>query len=159
MPIMLKTKTSELRRMINAEYLPAFYFLPQEILQARKDLWNLPRNPNEILRDWNLIALVESDMFLELIIDGYAYLVWRHMGVRGKMEQYSGHDPFWRFAHSAGVWIEELVNQKAIPPTLKELTNIPPHLAYNCSHSNIWRLFYGPNQAVSLPPCLICLFP
>ena len=78
-----------------------------------------------------MIALVEHDMFIELIIDGYAYLVWRHMGVRGKMEQYSGYDPFWRFAHSPNVWIEELKADKAIPPTLRELLNIPIGMSYS----------------------------
>jgi len=127
---MLKTKTGELRRMKNADYLPAFYFLPAELVAKREDLFNLPRNPNEILRDWRLIDVVESDLFIEMIIDGFAFLAWRYMGVRGKMEQYSGHDPFWRFAHKSDVWVEELIEQGAIP-LLSELLKIPPDMGYN----------------------------
>ena len=125
MPIMVKTKTGELRQMKNAELLPAFYLLPAEILQAREIYLDFPRNPNVAINSWKWIDLIEHDMFVELIVDGFAFLVWRHMKIRGTMEQYSGHDPFWRFAHKVDVWIEELANVQAIAPTLKDLFNIP----------------------------------
>ena len=52
----------------NIEYLPAFFFIPKELLdRCPSDLRNLSRVPWEYFTNRKLIQLVESDLFLELI--------------------------------------------------------------------------------------------
>ena len=48
-------------------------------------------------------------------MDTYAYLAWPHMGVHGRMEDYSGYDPFWIVAHAAPLWIEALEEHHILP--------------------------------------------
>ena len=72
MPVHLKRKNGEVTPYKNSEYIPAFYFIPKEAMtKLPKELRELPRNPWFILRDWDAIKIVESDLFLELMMDGY----------------------------------------------------------------------------------------
>ena len=77
--------------------------------------------PYQVFRDWNAIATVESDLFRQLMMDGYAHLVWPYMmGAETPREAYSGYDPAWILAHSAGFWVQELTD-KGIIPTVETL--------------------------------------
>lgn len=121
MPILLKRGNGKIAPFRNAEFIPAYYFIPKSMLaQCGAELRNIPRNPRKLLCDWNAIATVESDLFQLLIIDAYAFMVWPFMGPGAKREIYSGYEPSWILAHSPAYWIQEMTDEKIIP-TSKEL--------------------------------------
>ena len=65
-------------------------------------------------------VLLFVPLFIELMMDGYAFLVWPYLGIRGYMESYSGYDPVYIIAHSAHFWVQELTD-KGILPTIENL--------------------------------------
>ena len=116
MPIKLRRKNGEITPFRNADLIPAYYFIPKGILDGcGVELNSLPRNPREILRSTAAIKLVESDLFLMLIIDAYAYMVWPYMMPGVKRQIYSEQEPSWIFAHSPGFWIQEMTDMGIIP--------------------------------------------
>ena len=116
MPIRVKRKNGEITPFRNAEYIPAYYFIPKSVLDGcGKEMNSLPRNPKEILRSWDAIALVESDLFQMIIIDTYAYMVWPYMMPGVKREIYSGYEPAWILAHSPSFWVQEMTDVGIIP--------------------------------------------
>ena len=127
MPVHLKRKNGEVTPYKNSEYIPAFYFFPKEAMtKLPKELQELPRNPWFIFRDWDAIKIVESDLFLELMMDGYACLTWPYLGIGGDMEAYSGYDPAYAIAHSCGIWVETMTNLGIIPTTNELLKKATP---------------------------------
>ena len=127
MPVHLKRKNGEVTPYKNSEYIPAFYFIPKEAMtKLPKELRELPRNPWFIFRDWDAIKIVESDLFLELMMDGYACLTWPYLGIGGDMEAYSGYDPAYAIAHSCGIWVETMTNLGIIPTTNELLKKATP---------------------------------
>lgn len=105
----------------NAEYIPAYYFFPKEALvTVCRELQELPRNPVLIFRDRKAIEVVESDLFLELMMDGFAQLAWPHMGIEAEMEIFSGYDPAYRSAHNCNMWIQTMI-ALGIIPTVEDL--------------------------------------
>ena len=121
MPILLKRKNGEITPFRNADFIPAFYFIPKSILdRCGSELNSIPRNPRKLLRSWDAIAMVESDLFLLAIIDAYAFMIWPFMGLGAKREIYSGYEPSWIFAHAAPYWIQEMQEEKILPAA-KEL--------------------------------------
>lgn len=94
MPIVLRRKDGSLTPFRNIEYLPFYYFIPQSFLACcGEELNSLPRNPQQLVMNRAACEIVESDLFLLLIIDAAAYMVWPHMGFSEYMEIYSGYDP------------------------------------------------------------------
>ena len=89
MPIRLKRPDGSVTPYKNAEYIPAYLFLPAAILDRCPQELHLPRTVASYFHDWNVISTVESDLFIELIMDGFAHLVWPYLGVSGYMENYS----------------------------------------------------------------------
>lgn len=84
------------------------------------ELNSIPRNPRKIFSNREACEFIESDLFLLLIIDATAYMVWPYMGYSEYMEIYSGYDPAWIFAHSPSYWVQELINE-GIVPTINNL--------------------------------------
>ncbi len=124
MPILLKRKNGEITPFRNADFIPAFYFIPKSILdRCGSELNSIPRNPRKLLQSWDAIAMVESDLFLLAIIDAYAYMVWPFMGLGAKREIYSGYEPSWIFAHAATYWIQEMQEEKILPAAKELLKN------------------------------------
>lgn len=124
MPIMLKRRSGKITPFQNAEFIPAYYFIPKSILTpCGAELNSIPRNPRKLLHDWNAIATVESDLFNLLIIDAYAFMVWPFMGLGAKREIYSGYEPSWIFAHSPAYWIQEMLDEQIIPNASELLKN------------------------------------
>ena len=120
MPINLKRLDGTMTRYQNAEFIPAFLFLPETVLNRCPQEVHLPRTVFSFFHDRDVIKVVESDLFIELMMDGYAFLVWPYLGVRGYMESYSGYDPVYIIAHSAHFWVQELTD-KGILPTIENL--------------------------------------
>ena len=117
MPILMKRKNGEITPYRNSEYITAYLLLPEVILERCPSDLHLPRKASSYFLDWDVIEAVESDLFLLLIIDAYAYLVWPYLGIKGFMEAYSGYDPVYGVAHSPGIWVQELLDLKYICST------------------------------------------
>lgn len=104
MPILLKRRNGEITPFRNANFIPAFYFIPKSILdKCGSEPNSIPRNPRKVLQNRNAIAMVESDLFLLAIIDVYAFMVWPFMRLGAKREIYSGYEPSWIYAHATGL--------------------------------------------------------
>ena len=115
MPIRLKRPDGSVTPYKNAEYIPAYLFLPAALLDRCPQELQLPRTVASYFHDWNVISTVESDLFIELIMDGFAHLVWPYLGVSGYMENYSGYDPVYIIAHSPAFWVQTLQDEGIIP--------------------------------------------
>ena len=102
--ILIPQEDGSYRVVRNSEWIPAFYALPAEIMvNAEENLQMLPRCTSELLLNPESLALVESDKFLETVIDGYAYLIWNAMQMSGWMEYYSRNAPQWVMAHETPI--------------------------------------------------------
>ena len=99
----------------NSEFIPAYLFLPEAVLERCPQELQLPRTVSSYFHDRNVISVVESDLFVELMMDGYAYLVWPYLGVKGYMENYSGYDPVYILAHSTAFWIQTMTDEGVLP--------------------------------------------
>lgn len=100
----------------NSEFIPAFLMIPNCLLEkTNKEMMTLKRVPRALFRDPETIRRVESDNFLQVVIDCYAYAAWPHLGLGKKMEVYSGYDPGWIVAHAAPLWINALEDLELLP--------------------------------------------
>lgn len=116
MAIKIECNKGEFSEYRNSEYLPAFFFIPKEILaKCGNELNSISRNAQQLMRDPEAIAMIESDLFLLLIIDAYAFMVWPFMGLGAKREIYSGYEPSWILAHNPGYWIKTLTDLGILP--------------------------------------------
>ena len=115
MPILMKRLDGTQTPYKNSEYIPAYLFLPAAILDRCPQELQLPRTVASYFHDWNVISTVESNLFIELIMDGFAHLVWPYLGVSGYMENYSGYDPVYIIAHSPAFWVQTLQDEGIIP--------------------------------------------
>lgn len=76
--------------------------------------------PTNVFSNRAACEFIKSDLFMLLIYDATAYLVWKYMGYDEHMEIYSGCDPAWKFAHSPNFWIQGLTDEGIIS-TVEEL--------------------------------------
>ena len=91
-------------------WLPMFYLLPKEYVQKRSVYLSLPRCPYAIWNTHQYDELVNSDAFLEMIWDSYAWAIWNCFLVPDKngkrkwmptnINYYSGTFPLWRLAYT-----------------------------------------------------------
>ena len=91
-------------------WLPMFYLLPKEYVQKRSVYLSLPRCPYAIWNTHQYDELVNSDAFLEMIWDSYAWAIWNCFLVPDKtgkrkwmptnINYYSGNIPLWRLAYT-----------------------------------------------------------
>ena len=116
--IMIRQVDGTLRPYQNAEFIPAFLMIPEVLLnRTNQEMITLKRTPRALFTDSETMRRVESDNFLQVVIDAYAFLAWPYMGIHGKMEDYSGYDPFWVIAHAVPLWICELEELNLLPQT------------------------------------------
>jgi len=92
----------------NLLYLPLFYLLPESMMAKCPTLRALPRKVREIMYDESMRAIVESDQFLNEIMDAVAALVFPHFGFRGWKEHYSGDSPMWKLSYALPIWAKAL---------------------------------------------------
>lgn len=115
MPIKAKRKDGTTSTIKNSVYLPAYYLIPKELLENNcKEILKIPRIPIKALSTYESIELIESDFFLEVIIDMYAYMVWNCLYPQVYLEIYSGYDPIWKLVHQAPIWIKLLIDERII---------------------------------------------
>jgi len=124
----IKRKDGSYSEYINAELIPAFLMIPKELLiRCGKELFMLPRTRAWLFADPGTIRKVESNLFRECVIDAYAYMAWPHMGLKGRLEDYSGYNPCWRVAHAAPLWIDELTDCGVLPSLEQWLQETEPY--------------------------------
>lgn len=93
----------------NLRWMVMFYALPREFVEKQPVLLNMPRKIRDVIKSDEWMELVNSDVFLELIWDSYAWIAWQffevpharggRMPVPGSVNQYSGNFPLWRYAY------------------------------------------------------------
>jgi len=117
----------------NSEYIPLFYIFPKKMLKAAGKIFlELPRKPIYLFGDRKWINFVESDVFLEFIIDATAFIVRQFMGTDTAKEIYSGFEPSWILAHAPQYWLEGLTEEKILLPVneLAQLCKKEPSVEY-----------------------------
>ena len=95
-------------RETHLRYLPAFYFLPAEMIAVSKDCFYIPRCPAELTDDPHWIELINSDVFLQLVMEGVAYLAWPHIGIYDPKEVFSMDDPLYRWIYGTPQFLYHL---------------------------------------------------
>lgn len=133
----------------NRSWLTLFYQLPREILDKRKEYYQIPRCPYDVLRADDHKDLIDDDRFLELIWDSYAWAIWNNFqvpkedgtyrSIPGLDRFYSGDFPLWRMAY----YCVALMRQKfqSIGLGFQELYNIPPGIEVPfLSYRQWWNL-------------------
>ena len=108
--IMIKREDGSVTPFRNAAWIPAFYFIPEDILRkCGAEAYSIPRTIGELLKDKAAVATVESKLFNLVLSDAYAYMVWPFLRPDvSYMEIYSGDEPSWRLAHRPGIWVRAL---------------------------------------------------
>jgi hypothetical protein len=99
------------------------YFIPRELIAKCPTLRKLPRKIREIMQSEPLKAVVESDQFLNEIMDVSAAMAFRHFGFSGWKEHYSGFSPVWKLSYSLPLWAKLLESETGWG--LQALYNIP----------------------------------
>ena len=90
-------------------WLRMFYALPRELVEKRPAYLEMPRNIRRVLGSEKYRAMLQSDSFLELVWDCYAWAVWQffqiphkdgtHHDIPGDWQNYSGDFPLWRMSY------------------------------------------------------------
>ncbi len=90
-------------------WLRMFYALPRELVEKRPAYLEMPRNIRRVLSSEKYRAMLQSDSFLELVWDCYAWAVWQffqiphkdgtHHDIPGDWQNYSGDFPLWRMSY------------------------------------------------------------
>ena len=92
----------------NLRFLPMVYFLPEDKIAKCPTLWQLPRRVREVMYSEAMMAIVNSDQFLNEIMDAAAALAFPHFGFRGWKEHYTGYSPVWQLSYAVHGWIQGL---------------------------------------------------
>lgn len=85
------------------EYLYYFYFLPWEVVGGTH-LRDMPRNPLKVIFDDKWRRIYTSDYFKEVIERGWGLLLWPHLGIPGRMDDYAAGSFFYSMATSYLNW-------------------------------------------------------
>ena len=88
----------------NLRYLPLVYLIPAELMSRCPTLMKIPRNPCQVLQSNEWLDLIDSDQFLDEIMDAVSSLVFPFFGFRGWKEHYTGDFPVWRLSYSMPLW-------------------------------------------------------
>lgn len=89
-------------------YLPAYYFLPAGMIAKSKECADIPRNPLEALESEHWRGIIHSKAFLQLVMEGIAFLAWPHIGIYAPKESFSMDDPLYRWIYATPLHIKPL---------------------------------------------------
>jgi hypothetical protein len=109
-----------------ALWLPMLFFLPTEYINPCPTLRKIPRNLLEIAHNPEMIAIVNSEQFINEVADAIAALVFPHFGFRGWKEDYSGYSPLWKLSYALPLWAKKI--EKITGWGLSALLNEPEEL-------------------------------
>ncbi|MCL2053222.1 MAG: hypothetical protein FWG90_02110 [Oscillospiraceae bacterium] len=86
----------------------------------------MPRNLRKILESEILAEQVNSDLFLNEIMDAGAALAFPHFGFGGWKEYYTGYCPVWQLSYAIPLWLDLLDKEIDLNlQTLLDLGTIP----------------------------------
>ena len=107
--VVLADGIMEIPQESNLSWITLFYALPKELVEKRPAYLELPRNIHQLLHSEEQRKLIESEAFLELVWDCYAWSAWQFFQVPGKggvkhdipgnWSNYSGDFPLWRLSY------------------------------------------------------------
>lgn len=107
--VVLADGIMEIPQDSNLSWITLFYALPKELVEKRPAYLELPRNIHQLLHSEEYRKLIESETFLELVWDCYAWAAWQFFQVPGKggvkhdipgnWSNYSGDFPLWRLSY------------------------------------------------------------
>jgi len=92
----------------NFSWLTLFYALPKELVEKRPAYLNLPRNIHQIFESSEYTQMIQTDAFLELVWDCFAWSAWQffqvpmkdgYKEIPGDWSHYSGNFPLWRLSY------------------------------------------------------------
>lgn len=127
----------------NKSWLTLFYSLPEELVSKRSAYMKLPRCPFDVIRSDDYSELLNTDVFLELVWDCYAWSAWQYFEVPnkdgdyreipGSFNSYSGDFPLWRLSYTIIPYIREKFEHIGL--SFQSLFNMPrgmevPFLTY-----------------------------
>ena len=85
-------------------YLPLVYMLPHDLLIRCPILRKLPRSMGELNASPEWAEVIQSDTFLNEVMDAVASLAFPHFGFGGWKDHYTGWCPIWRLSYSLPLW-------------------------------------------------------
>ena len=101
--VVLADGIMEIPQSSNLSWLTLFYALPKELVEKRVESLELPRNIHQVLQSEKYTAMIQTDSFLELVWDCYAWSAWQffqiphqdgtHHDIPGDWSHYSGDFP------------------------------------------------------------------
>lgn len=95
----------------NLHLLPLYYFFPEDIIKEHpKNFQSIPRNPQNILKDKNVLDYVESMEFAVRVCDIVSAAVWHFLDIRASVKAYSEDDPIWRLTYNVE-WYREVLEK------------------------------------------------
>ncbi len=107
--VVLPEQVIEIPQNSNLSWLRMFYALPKELVAKRSAYLEMPRNIQRVLSSEQYCQLLQSDSFLELVWDCYAWAVWQYFQIPhkdgtyheipGDWKNYSGDFPLWRMSY------------------------------------------------------------
>lgn len=84
-------------------YLPLVYILPHDLLMRCPTLRKLPRRMGAF-NDPEWQEVLESQQFLNEVLDAVASLAFPHFGFGGWKEHYTGYFPVWQLSYVLPLW-------------------------------------------------------
>lgn len=138
----------------NLRWITLFYNMPRELVEKRPEFLNMPRKIREVFKSEKWMNLINTDVFLELIWDCYAWTGWQffqvpdpkggYMDIPGTWGHYSGDFPMWRYAYMLPALIlqqlEQLPGQDIQSLLLRPKEFEVPWVSYEVFYSVIGRL-------------------
>ena len=92
----------------NLYFLPFMYLIPEELITRFPTLRKVPRRIREVVKDEDLVALIESDQFLNEIMDAAALMIFPHLGFGKKYPHYTGYSLVYFVANQTRFWSQVL---------------------------------------------------
>ena len=89
-------------------WLTLFYALPRELVEKRPAFLELPRNIHQVFESDGYTKMIQTDAFLELVWDCFAWSAWQffqvpmkggYKDIPGDWQHYSGDFPLWRLSY------------------------------------------------------------
>lgn len=119
----MSSQTIRIPHDSNLRYLPLVYLIPVELMSRCPTLMKIPRNPYQVLQSNDWLDFIDSDPFLDEIMDAVAALVFPYFGFRGWKEHYTGYFPVWRLSYSMPLWAKAV--EQEIGWGLQRLFQLP----------------------------------
>lgn len=105
-------------------YLPLVYLLPHNLLIRCPTLRKLPRSMGALNASPEWGEVIQSDAFLNEVMDAVASLAFPHFGFGGWKEHYTGWCPVWRLSYSLPLWAKGVERERGWG--VQSLFRLPP---------------------------------